>query len=208
MMARDRDYTALRRAGWTAATAWSASRPQPGDERAAELINSARQYIDWTAGRYAMHATLEPDPYADADEYGTWTNKAGPDTVPNDRADRNDFHHFRPEYSIAERIETNRGRGMNRADARDRALADARADMLRARDAAPVFLTVTASLAGVTLGRADLGGLDINPDITLPYSVALSLTIRWIGESLADLITEAIADADENRPRIAAALSA
>jgi len=204
-------YAALRRAGWTAANAASAAKYHPASyDHAADLYDCGTQTAVWVSGDYDLTATLRPDSYADLSEYGEPTDDTGPDTIPYEQggAYRSDWKRYRPEYSIADRISDARAAGMTRAAARDKALDTARSDMLSHRDAQPCYMTVTASRAGVELGSASLSGLDTNPADSLPYGIARRMTIEYLAETLDDLTAEAIAEANERRPIIAAALAA
>lgn len=207
-------YTALRRAGWTASTAHRAARrtTDPALYDRAEAIAENRDYraTTWEANGYQLAATLRSDDHADLEWYGEPTDDTGPDTIPYEQggAYRSDWKRYRPEYSIADRTADLHKRGMTRSDARAEALTMARLDMLAHRDAEPCYMTVTASRAGVELGRADLSGLDTNYSPSLPYSIARRLMIEYLAETLADLTAEAIAEAEERRPIIAAALAA
>lgn len=210
------DYRALRAAGWRALDAYRATRPDPTEwtERAADALDKAgqdRTAVTWSHGPYTMTARLVTDEYADNDEYGEWTDDAGPDTIrdsyQNGRTDRDSRKHFRPEYSPTEHATDARARGMAAGPIADAWRQHADAQLRRARDAWYVFADVRASIAGVELGRASLAELDIDPDPALPYGIARSLTVRYVAETLADLATQAIDEATEERPRIAAALA-
>lgn len=210
MLATDqrRLYERLRSSGWNARNAYRCAAtiiPDPLAEIVSDLMD--RDRATWTDGPFTMTATSEADNEW-SEDYGTFTDDTGPDTIPAERQyHRAAYKRFRPQYSIAERIDDNRRAGMTRATAREAAYESARTDMLRAVDEDQRTLGATASMAGVELGSAYLGGCDLAADITMPYSVARTLTALWIAESLADLIAEATAEARKNAPRIAAELA-
>jgi hypothetical protein len=135
----------------------------------------------------------ELDEPADISWLGEFTNDDDEETVPNPRAERGSYSHFRPTYSLAERFADYR-RTMPAAVARERAYSDAVRDAQMAVDLRPIFVTVTAERDGVEYGSASLG----------------SDAVEWLHEYDADeviadsyLADEAVANA---WPALAAAL--
>lgn len=202
-------YRALRAAGWRAIDAHRAIRRQLPASLLDDLDTD--RAVSWTVAPWTLRASMAHDPYYDATEdYGTFTDDDGPDTIPNEDTNYSNgrgYKRFRPEYSIEDRYVDARARGMSRAVAQEYAESGARSDMLRARESQYVTVTVTASRAGVELGSASLSGIDAAQDIVLPYGVASVLARGWIRETVDDLTREAMAEANATLPAVLAALA-
>lgn len=111
---------------------------------------------------FTLRLSIEPDYDPDISWLGTFTDRHEPGAVanPDGRFDSRVLPWFVPAITEDEHYRGLRALKFGKARARELARSYVLHDLETARDYAPVIAFVTATRAGVELGRAALGGID------------------------------------------------
>jgi hypothetical protein len=187
-----RRYWAERAKGYTAGTAWliaKASQTEPSYPFLAKLDLFGR--VDGHVGPFAITVAIEYDQdgrLGDDDVTGWFTDSFEPGCIKNTTNGGNGdgWKWYHPGRDTLENgYAAFRRAGYSKSPARDKLAAQIYQEMVADSERIYHVVLVTASVAGVFLGSASLGWIDVDADDPMPY--------LW--EVAGDLIDEAIGSA-------------